>query len=395
MPHAAQLASIFAQFALVALIAFGIFALIVSHLRYQEMFKEAAVLERGGPSGLLEKNIADRIGTATRETQPFSLLLFKAQQWEQVSGAGAGLALMAFLRERISGALRRTDSFIEYGDDSFAAVVDVPLASVPAVISRVTDGIRRDVFRADDGTATRIAISIGVSACPQDSHRVQVLRENAEAALATALARPAAVQYASQPPAPRPHQHAQQDQSEDQMSLVDPLTGVLREEHVMSAVQKYVARFRDGEFPVSVICLDVDYLRRYNDQYGEKTGDMILKQIGLFLQGALREADLIARFEGDQFVVVLCSTPQESFGVAQRLATAIKRMPFQTSGAPLKVSVSGGVAGFPDHGGAGSTLFSAANAALRVSKGRGRSTVVMYHYDMKVEAPKKEKVDVF
>jgi diguanylate cyclase (GGDEF)-like protein len=390
-----NLFSIAAQLVLVAAIAFGIFALVISHLRYQELFKSSSVLERSGPTGLLEQKIAGRVGSATRETQPFSLLLFKAQQWDQISHSGSGPALMEFLREKISGALRRTDSFIDYGDDRLAAVVDVPLASVPPVINRINDGIRKEVFRAPDGTATRVAISTGVSACPEDGHRPQLLRENAEATLATALAQPALVQYSVRPPAPPPHLHTEQDLPEDQRGLVDPLTGVLREELLESAVQKYVARYRDGEFPCSVICLDVDYLRRYNEQYGEKIGDAILKQISQHLQVALREADLIGRCDGDQFVIVLCAKPQEAFGVAQRLATAIKRLSFQASGAPLKVAVSGGVAGYPDHGGGGGALFLAATAALRAAKSRGRSTVVMYHFDMKLEAPKKERVDVF
>ncbi len=395
MAHVVHLFSIFAQFAVVAGIAFGVFVVVVSHLRYQEMFKEAAVLERGGPMGLLEKQLSDRIGTAHQESHPFSLMLIKAQQWDQVNHAGAGSALVEFLREKISKSLRRTDAFIDYGPDRFAVIVDVPLTSGPAVVSRINDAIRKEVFRPAGGTPVRIAVSVGISACPEDGHRVQLLRENAEASLATALASAALSQFTSRPPEPPPHQHAQQDLPEDQRSLVDPLTGVLREELLESTLQKYVARYRDSEFPVSVICLDVDYLRRYNEQYGQKTGDMILKQIGIFLQGALREADLIARCDGDQFVVVLCATPQEAFLVAQRLALAIKRLAFQTSGAPLKVAVSGGVAGFPDHGGAGSTLFIAANTALEAAKNRGRSTVVMYHFEMKSAKPVKERKDVF
>ena len=395
MASAAHLLSVIAQFSLVAGIAFGVFVLVVSHLRYQELFKESAVLERSGPPGLLEKQISSRIGNIARETQPFSLLLLKAQQWDQVHHAGAGTALAKFLDEKISGALRRTDSFIAYGEDRFAVVVDVPLASVPSVVNRIQDAIRKDVFRAPDGSPSRIAISIGVSACPEDGHRVQLLRENSEAALATALATSSLAQYTSQPPAPPPHQHVPKDVPEDQRGLVDPLTGILRESLLESTLQKYVARYRDGDFPVSVICLDVDYLHRYNEQYGQKTGDMILKQIGLFLQGALREADLIARSGGDQFVIVLCATPQEAFAVAQRLAISIKRMAFQSSGAPLKVAVSGGVAGFPDHGGSGTALFLAAGTAVGAAKTRGRSTVVMYHFDMTAAEPVKERKDVF
>ena len=213
--------------------------------------------------------------------------------------------------------------------------------------------------------------------------------------VATALAEASPARYASVPPQPAKHTHTQQDLPEDHRDLIDPLTGVLLEKHFDSALQKYVARYRNEDFPVSVICLDVDYLRRYNDQYGTKTGDMILRQISEYLQGALREADLIARIQGDTFVVLLAATPEEAHGVATRLATAIKRMPFQATGAPLKVAVSGGVAGYPDHGGGGRQLHAAAEAALHHAKARGRSLVLSYNATMQVAEKSDERVDKF
>lgn len=390
-----HLASMAGQFLVVAAIAFGIFVAIVSHLRFQELFKEAAVLERSGPAGLLDAQIADRLGTLHGDALSFSILLLKPQQWEQVHAAGAGDQLAKFVRDRVAAVLRRTDALLDFGPDRLAIVVDVPLASVPAVLSRITEGLRRDVFRYGEGNAFRVAVSIGVAASPEDGRTVKVLRENAESALATALAEASAVRYTSSPPMPAKHTHTQEDLPDDHRDLIDPLTGVLRQEHFDPALQKYVARYRNEEFPVSVICLDVDYLRRYNDQYGPKTGDMILRQISEFLQGALREADLIARLDGDTFVILLAARPSEAFGVANRLATAIKRMPFQTSGAPLKVAMSGGVAGYPDHGGSGRPLFIAAESALRHAKARGRSMVLMYTTAMQVDSKSDERVDVF
>lgn len=390
-----QAASMAGQFLLVAAIAFGIFVAIVSHLRFQELFKESAVLERSGPAGLLDAQIADRLGTLHGDSLAFSILLVKAQQWEQVEAAGAGTQLATFIRERVTAVLRRTDALLDFGPDRWAIVVDVPLASVPAVIARITEGLRRDVFRYGEGQAFRVAVSMGVAASPEDGRTVKVLRECAESALVTALAESATVRYSSSPPMPAKHTHTQEDLPDDHRNLIDPLTGVLRQEHFDPALQKYVARYRSEDFPVSVICLDVDYLRRYNDQYGQKTGDMILRQISEYLQGALREADLIARCDGDEFIVLLAATPQEALGVAHRLATAIKRMPFQTSGAPLKVAVSGGVAGYPDHGGGGRPLYAAASAALKQAKARGRSMVVMYNFSMQTESKADERVDVF
>lgn len=399
MPSAMHLLSVFAQFALIGAIAFGIFVLVTSHLRFQDLFKESAVLARSGPSGLLEAQLAERLGTAHRETRPFSLLLLKAQQWDQMKADADRTTLSAFMRQRIAHVMRRTDTLVEFGADRFAIVVDVPLASMPAVVARINDDLRKEVFRPVEGQPFRVAISAGVSACPEDGHRVQLLRESAEAALVTSLAQASTVQYSSNPPAVAPHTHAQPEVASEteaeNSGLIDELTGVLHERHLESALQKYVARYRNEEFPVSVICLDIDYMRRYNEQYGSKIGDAILKQLGLYLQGALREADLIARCDGDQFVVVLSATPQEALGVAQRLGTAIKRLPFQTTGSPLKVAVSGGVAGYPDHGGGGRALFHFANAALRVAKSRGRSTMVLYHFSMHTPEQTMERADVF
>lgn len=391
----AEIITLAIQFAFVAAASFGIFIGVVSHLRYLDMFKESAVLERSGPAGLVEKHIAQRIGAAHEETQPFTLLLIQPQTRDHVLSETDRPALFKFIAEKIAGSLRRTDAFVDYGDDRFAVVADIPFSSAPAVIGRLSEAIRKDVFRPANGTPLRANIAVGVAACPENGHRALILREAAEAALVTALASGTLANYTTQPPAPPAHQHAPQDLPEDQRGLVDPLTGVLRQDLLEPTLQKYVARYRDGEYPVSVITLDVDYLGRYNEQYGQKTGDMILRQISQFLQLSLREPDLIARCDGDQFVIALCATPDEAAGVAQRIALGIKRMTFQTSGAPLKVAVSGGVAGYPGHGSAGDSLYLAATAALATAKSRGRSTVVLYSSEMKIAKPVKEKVDVF
>lgn len=382
------------QFLLVAAVAYGVIVLLSSHLRYQDLFKESALLQRSGPEGLLETQLADRLGTTYRENIPFALLIVRPQDWEELSAGDRGPALIEFVRTRLTAQLRRTDTILPYGPDRLAVVVDVPLASMPAMIERLVEGLRREIYRPAGGAPVRVALHIGVAGNPEDGTRARVLRETAEAALVTARAEASTVHFASTPPPAGPHHHATQDLPEDQRGLVDELTGVLREEHLPGAMQKYVARFRDSEFPVSILCLDVDYLRRYNDQYGRKTGDQILRQIGEYLQRAVREPDLIARCEGDQFVVLLSATPREALVVAQRVATGIKRMAFQATGAPLRVSVSAGVAGFPDHGGGAPQLFLAANAAMKQAKSRGRSTVVLYDSVMNLESNREERVDV-
>ena len=178
-----------------------------------------------------------------------------------------------------------------------------------------------------------------------------------------------------------------EDEGEEELALqdryLDELTGVLGVSYSGSATQKFIAKYRKDEHPVSVLYIDVDGLDQYNNHYGKKAGDQILRSLGEVLEDQLREDDIIGRVGGEEFVVCMATRPQQALIAAKRLCSDIKKTNVIFSGNKLKFTVCIGVAGFPDHGGVARSLFERAIIAMRAAKYRGRSMCEMYHPDMR------------
>jgi diguanylate cyclase (GGDEF)-like protein len=139
-----------------------------------------------------------------------------------------------------------------------------------------------------------------------------------------------------------------------------------------------VARFRKTEHPVSVLILDVDHLRGYHEHYGPAAGDAILKFIGRVLDKQVREEDLISRFGGEEFLVGMGCRPVEALKAAQRLASLVKKNPVLFNGTEMRISVTIGVSGYPDHGATPRKLVQAARTALEQAKHRGRGLCLVF-----------------
>jgi len=138
--------------------------------------------------------------------------------------------------------------------------------------------------------------------------------------------------------------------------------------------------------------VDVDHLDRYNEHYGRETGDALLKGVADVLQHHVREADLIGRLEGDSFLLILDCAPAHAQPVAQRLINQLRKTPFTVRDELLRVSVSIGVAGYPDHAVHPHDLTRAARYALRAAKRRDGSRYMLFEPAMQTiaeETPRK------
>ena len=168
--------------------------------------------------------------------------------------------------------------------------------------------------------------------------------------------------------------------------LLDELTGVLRENRLMSALQRDLSRHRKETRPLSLLLVDVDHLGRYNEHYGRETGDALLKGVADGMQHHVREADLIGRMEGDSFLLIMDCTPAHAQPVAQRLINKLRKTPFTVPGGSLRVNVSVGVAGYPDHAIHPRDLMKAARYALRAAKSRDGSRYMLFEPAMQTVA---------
>ena len=156
----------------------------------------------------------------------------------------------------------------------------------------------------------------------------------------------------------------------------DALTGVWARRHVLRLAQAELARsIKYGE-PYSLLMIDLDHFKETNDTHGHLAGDAVLREVAVRLQGGLRVADVLGRYGGEEFVVILTQTPRaQALVIAERLRARVAERPIPTEAGLLPQTLSIGLASFPEDGAALETLIAKADAALYAAKREGRNRV--------------------
>jgi len=158
------------------------------------------------------------------------------------------------------------------------------------------------------------------------------------------------------------------------MAFVDGLTGVYNrryfEQRILEELER-AARYSGG---LAVLMLDIDHFKRVNDEFGHLLGDEVLRQLSTILAQQLRKVDVVCRYGGEEFsILVPQTTGEHAVGVAEKLRRVIEDWNFP--GVPRPVTVSIGVADFPENGATRDELVKAADAALYAAKQAGRNRV--------------------
>jgi two-component system cell cycle response regulator len=157
------------------------------------------------------------------------------------------------------------------------------------------------------------------------------------------------------------------------LSVTDALTGAGNFRHLSTTLAREVERATRFGRPLSIVMLDLDHFKAVNDSHGHAFGDGVLREFARRLQDCLREVDTVARYGGEEFAVVLPETGSDgAAAVTARIVAAVRARPFTVGAASQAVTVSAGVASFPDHGRTASEILRAADAALYVAKAAGR-----------------------
>jgi len=167
----------------------------------------------------------------------------------------------------------------------------------------------------------------------------------------------------------------------ERLATTDGLTGLYNYRHFQERYREEMKLCRRYQHPLALMLIDLDGFKRVNDEYGHLEGDYLLVQLAETLQSALRNTELIARYGGDEFVVLMPSTNlQGGVAAARRVAQAVRNTTFlDTTGDPrLKISVSIGVAAYPNSTDDPAQLLEKADEALETAKRNGRNQVVAY-----------------
>ena len=161
-----------------------------------------------------------------------------------------------------------------------------------------------------------------------------------------------------------------------EQAIRDPLTGVYNRRYFAEALENETARAFREQTPFSLIILDVDHFKKINDTYGHKCGDLVLRSLAKFLQENTRRSDIVCRFGGEEFVILMPDAASDSaYERAELFRSQFEAMLNEYEGKQVTCSFSAGVASFPMHSNSGETLLNMADLALYQSKAQGLSLI--------------------
>jgi diguanylate cyclase (GGDEF)-like protein len=164
-----------------------------------------------------------------------------------------------------------------------------------------------------------------------------------------------------------------------QQSIRDPLTGLFNRRFMEESLEREIFRARRKREPVSVIMLDVDHFKRFNDQYGHDAGDVVIQAVGRHLRDGVRAEDVVCRYGGEEFVLILPgSNTTNAAQRAESLRQGVSQLALTLGTTQLPhVTCSIGVASYPINGQTTGNLLKAADTALYQAKRNGRDRVIV------------------
>jgi diguanylate cyclase (GGDEF)-like protein len=166
------------------------------------------------------------------------------------------------------------------------------------------------------------------------------------------------------------------DQLRDQ-SIRDALTGMFNRRYMMETCRREFSRAARASQPVSILSIDVDHFKKFNDNHGHDAGDTVLRAVGDLLKSSFRDEDVPCRFGGEEFVVLLPgATAEAAAQKAEELRSRVEALIVRyVDGNLPRITISIGVAAFPGSGDSPQAVLKAADEALYRAKDAGRNCV--------------------
>ncbi|MGQ9570749.1 MAG: sensor domain-containing diguanylate cyclase, partial [Thermodesulfovibrionales bacterium] len=166
-------------------------------------------------------------------------------------------------------------------------------------------------------------------------------------------------------------------QKVEELSVTDDLTKLFNQRYLHRAIEIEVQRALRYQTPVALIFMDIDYFKNVNDKYGHLVGSKVLVEMGQLLIKNLRIVDIVVRYGGDEFVMILPHTPPVAAAqVAERMRKAVEKNVFlRDEGFQIKITASFGVASCPENAKSKDELLRLADEAMYKVKYRARNGV--------------------
>lgn len=167
-----------------------------------------------------------------------------------------------------------------------------------------------------------------------------------------------------------------------ELAIVDSLTDVFSRRYWMERFSQEIERSKKYKFNFSFLMVDIDHFKSFNDKYGHLVGDAVLKEVAKRIKQNLRQIDLIGRYGGEEFCVILIETDKAGAQfAAERIRQAVEAQGIRVYDEDLKITVSIGISVFPEDSADKDALIDKADSAMYRAKQNGRNRV--YTHDIK------------
>jgi diguanylate cyclase (GGDEF)-like protein len=167
--------------------------------------------------------------------------------------------------------------------------------------------------------------------------------------------------------------------SVQELAIIDSLTNVFNRRYYLERFKEEIERSIKFNYKFSCLMIDIDYFKDFNDRYGHIVGDAILRELSRTIQENIREIDLIGRYGGEEFSIILSETDKDAAQfAAERIRLAIQDKRIRVYDEELKITISIGISTFPYDSRDIERLIDKADSALYQAKQRGRNKVCTY-----------------
>ncbi len=175
------------------------------------------------------------------------------------------------------------------------------------------------------------------------------------------------------------NQTAEEKSVLQELATRDPLTGLYNRRYLYDTCSREFARAEREGKQLAIIMLDLDHFKQVNDQYGHAAGDEVLKANAMLLKEGARESDLICRYGGEEFVAIMPNmSADQAFDRVESWRKHLEKMPIIFNEFKISITLSAGIAVFPEHGSSPEKLIHLADEMLYKSKQDGRNCISIY-----------------